>query len=462
MIIYLSFSLSKDLSFKGKIIFPITAIALLFHYDYQVFATSGLETSFATGLITLGFVILIVGKSKLSHLLAGLVLIAAVLTRPDAMIFYIMSLPYIFLKDKKPLTNILMFLTPLLVIYIPYWILRYSYYGYPFPNTYYAKSANLSWYSQGLIYLWLYVKTYYILLLIPIILVLTLPGLYSEYLKEKSFPKQIARARLLAILFILPYLFYVARVGGDFMFARFLIPITPICFFFLESSISLLSRNNLVRFSVAILIIGTVIFRWDQFIPEKIIINGIASERSHYELGIVKQAQIDGAKLHNCLDGFDITVGFFGTKAMLMYYSQLPMAIECNTGLTDEYIAHQPISKRGRPGHEKNVPEEYLFERKINFIFRGTEIAPLRSISFDGYKATIVIYENEIMDKLKENQKIKFIHIPSFIDGLLEESASAPRKQLQSSYDFLKKYYFDNNADTLREQKFLSLLEKFS
>lgn len=459
LMIYLSYSLSKDLSFGGKIIFPVAAMALLFHYDYHVFATSGLETSFATGLITLGFVILISGKTRLSHLFAGVVLVAAVLARPDAMIFYLMSLPYIFLKDKKPTANILMYLSPLLVIYVPYWIVRFSYYGYPFPNTYYAKSAYLSWYSQGFEYLWLYVKTYYILFLIPIILIITLPKFISTYLKEKSFSRPSDRAILLGILFILPYMFYVARVGGDFMFARFLIPVTPVCFFFLESSISLLSRNNLVRYVVALLIIVTVIFRWNQFVPEIAIINGIANERSHYKSRAVKQAQIDGAKLYVCLNGYDVTVGFFGTKAMLIYYSQLPSAIECNTGLTDEYIAHQPIAKRGRPGHEKNVPEEYLFERKINFIFRGTEVLPLRSISFDGVKATIVTYENEVMEKLLANRKIKFMHIPSFLDGMFESNESPSRKQLQSSYDFFKRYYFDNNTDTLRQQKFISLLE---
>ncbi|HVH20236.1 MAG TPA: hypothetical protein VNF72_18225, partial [Myxococcota bacterium] len=56
------------------------------------------------------------------------------------------------------------------IVVAPFLAWRVSYYGDLFPNTYYAKSANLAWYEQGAHYLRLYFERYWALALGPLFL----------------------------------------------------------------------------------------------------------------------------------------------------------------------------------------------------------------------------------------------------------------------------------------------------
>jgi len=462
--VYLSIRVSREIITSKPLIIPLTATALLLQYDFQAYATSGLETALTTALVTLGFAVLVAGNSRRSFLLAGLILTLAALTRPDAMIFCVMAVPYILLLGRPRCKNLLYYLLPLAAIYLPYWIIRYSYYGYPFPNTYYAKSASLPYYSQGLTYLWLYVKTYYVLLLLIPAVVIVLPRLFGHFLRERHITRQDHRAWLLGVLFIVPYVFYVVRTGGDFMFARFLIPVTPICLFFMEVSLMSLRLRIFVRAGIVLLIVAGVFFRWNQFVPEKAVVHGITDERAHYPPEVIRKAEIDGEQLRRYLGDVDVTVGFYGAKAMLIYYSELPMAIECDAGLTDTYIAHLPLARRGRPGHEKRAPYDYLLKRKVNFIFKSTLPNQdlhdqLRAISFSGLHSYIVVYENRVMDALKAHPDVQFVDFPAFLDQYMDQIGSVPDDRLRADLHFFKTYYFDYNHDPERVAALLHKLD---
>ncbi|MCP4705521.1 MAG: hypothetical protein GY865_13050 [candidate division Zixibacteria bacterium] len=452
LLIYISIKISNQSKSK-TIVLPVAALAIIVQYDSQVWATSGLETYWVTALVTSAFAILIFAESKKTFLMAGVVLTLAVLTRPDAMIFYMMAIPYIFLQNKKPIPNLIYYLIPLVIIYIPYWIIRYSYYGYPFPNTYYAKSADLSWYSQGFIYFWTYIKTYYsLILLLPAVAFIAI-RLLDRLKTKKSISGTKFRLWLLSILFIVPYIFYVIRIGGDFMFARFFIPITPICFILLESVLSSLNIKPVMKFGIGIIIVLSVLFRWAQFSPENHIISGIIDERTYYPAEKIEQAKIDGARVKKYLDGLDAIIGFYGAKAMLVYYAEAPMAIECHAGLTDEFVAHQPLKYRGRIGHEKGAPESYMLKRKINFI--AIETAPVTPdvvgiISFDGTTMPIKYYENRLMNKLKNIPGVEFVDFQLYLDDYISNMEKYSTDRIKEDFDQFQYYYFDINNDTLR------------
>ena len=446
---------------SSKLIIPITTIALLVHHDFLTYATSGLETSLVTMLVSLGFAILLTAKTSKSFWWAGVVLVGAILTRPDSLIFYVMALPYILMTSTTRLKSLLWFVIPVLLIYLPYWVWRYSYYGYPFTNTYYAKSAYLAYYSQGLIYLWLFVKTYYVILLYPAAIIIGLYGIIKRKVKlTESLPDKIL---LLSLLLVPPYIFYVVRTGGDFMFARFFIPILPLILFTIESAGKSLLTKTYLRIALAILIIGGVYFRFNQLNQPAKVIQGIVDERTFYPDRAVELARINGANLKKYLGDKDVVVGFYGSKAMTVYYSELPMAIECHTGLTDEYIAHLPLDKRGRPGHEKMAPHEYLYRRNVNFILKHTTELPkdrTRIISFNGSIAHIMTYDRALMNQLKGIPEVKFIDYEVVLDRFITEIDSFSNTQVLDMLRLSKDYYFDHNDDPARLQAILSHLNQ--
>lgn len=461
IVLFISIRLSVRISSK-RIIFPIAAAALLLQYDFQIFATSGLETAWITMLITLAFALLTMTDSKLSFFATGIFLTASILSRPDALIFFLMGLPYIFLQSRKPFGKIILYLVPFAVIFIPYWFIRYNYYGYPFPNVYYARLTYMSWYTQGLIYLWTYLKTNYILLLVLPALALIVPRLMIQFLTDKCFAKRIDRVWLLSLFFIVPYIFFVLRTGGGFMHARFFIPITPICFIVLETVLLSLGKRTIVRSAFATAVVLAVLIRWNQFPTRDTIISGINDEYERYSPEKIDRAKIDGGKLNKYLRNLNVVVGYELDDAALIYYSQLPMAVNCKSGLTDEYLAHLPLEQRGRTGQNLGVLEEYIKERRVNFMpidIEGVKADQVGIVSFDGAIMGIIIYDNILMDALKEYPEVHFVDFQEFLDKYLASLSHIPTDNLIADFRRFKGYYFDYNDDSERLNRFVNEID---
>jgi len=461
ILVFISVRLSRQ-SKAGILVIPIAAVAIMLQFDSQVWATSGLETAWVTALVTLAFAILIMAESKKYFLLAGVVLILAVLSRPDMMIFYITALPYILLQSKRPVNNFIYYLLPLLIIFLPYWIIRFLYYGYIFPNAYYAKLAYLPWYTQGLIYLWIYLKTNYSLLLLILVIPLIISRLTARFKKEKCFDSRIERAWLLGILFVGPFTFYLVRIGGDFMHARFFIPMTPICFLILETAISEFVKKSSTRYIISIGLALSVLFRWEQFPEERYSISGIYNEFDSYKAEDIERARIDGERLGKYLLDKKAVVGFQGGKAKMIYYSELPAAVNYKEGLTDEYIAHIPYEDRGRFGHERGIVEKYMAERKINFL--TIDIGPVTPnrvgvISFDGTILPIKHYDAQLMEELKKYAEVEFVDFVKFLDDYISSINRISTRQLQADYEQFRDYYFSFNDDPERQNIFVRVLE---
>lgn len=464
--IYLSWRLFRANRPYG-VFLPLTALCLLAHTHFKEFTTGGLETSFFTFLISLGFLGLIFSKSKRDYLLTGLVFVLVALTRPDGIMFYVLSFLFLILTVSTTPKRILYFLFPLILIYIPYYILRFLYYGYPFPNTYYAKSAYLSWWSQGWHYLTLYFKAYYVFLLLPILGIMALVRNKSGLKGIIHFPlrlNQVQNSVLLSLLFTVVFTVYLIRIGGDFMFARFFIPITPLLYFLIEVFANrILDKKYLIPF-VAIVCLATYFYRY----PDQIrsVSNKIVDERYFYPKSRIEEAKWKGGVLKRYLENTEAQVVIFGTQAMLAYYAEFPQVIEAASGLTDEYIAHLPVRERTRPGHEKGSPTEYLYRRGVNFAFysglynKPRPSADLRDISFGEVKGGIYVYNRDLMRKLKMYQEVKFVDFEQFLDEYIKQMPSASRSDILTDYKFFKEYYFDHNTDTIRQNAFINILGK--
>jgi len=460
--IYISWRLFKD-NHPWGVFLPLTALCLLAQAHFREFATGGLETSFFTFLISLGFAGLIFSKSRRGYLLTGLALVLVALTRPDGIIFYVLSFLFLILTASFTPKRTLYFLVPLISIYIPYYILRFLYYGYPFSNIYYARSVNLAWWGQGFEYLFLYFKSYYVFWLLLALAVISAVKFRKSFKKLFRPPYDfdpIQKAVLLSLVFSLVFSLYLIRIGGDFMFARFFIPITPFLFFLMEAFVNQISGGRcLIPFGAAILL-ATYFYRYPQEIRQPT--SKIVDERYFNTEQRIEEAKQKGAILKKYLKDTDARVVVFGSQAMLAYYAEFPTAIEGAAGLTDEYIAHLPVGERVRPGHEKVAPVEYLYQRGVNFAFvSGRWVPPTTNefmeIYFGKVRGLILVYQRNLMRKLSAYPEVKFFDFESFLDEYIGRMPSIPREQISDDYQFFKDYYFDHNSDKARQNAFLSL-----
>jgi hypothetical protein len=173
----------------------------------------------------------------------------------------------------------------------------------------------------------------------------------------------------------------------------------------------------------------------------------------------------EGKLLRKYLNDLPVRMAFGPAYLKTAYYSDLPYVIETSTGLTDTFVAHQHLDRRGRPGHEKPAPMDYLRKRKVNF-YIGPRLSlpkdelPLNAILFDTLVAQIIIYDEALMSRILRYPEIRFNHIPSYLDNYFKNIDSYGYPKIMRDYAYLKEFYFLNNSDTLRENKFLHYLNK--
>ncbi len=450
-------------------ILPVTALLLVVHRDFNVYATSGLETMMFTFLVSSCFACLVLYCHIVSYLMAGILIVLAMMTRPDGFVFLGAAF-FFLLLGKSPLKRIALFLLPTVVVFIPYWFWRYQYFGFFFPNAFYAKSIALPYYEQGWKYIAMYFKTYYVFCVIPgaaILLALKYfpdkknKSLSISWLQNELDTNPNIRGIVLAVICTGMYILFVFRIGGDFMFARFLIPVTPMLCFLVEQCIHSLKKQSW-RLVLTGIVITATLFRWDQF-RDGPRVDYIADEWKWYTPKHLEESKLHGELLNKYFQGLPVKAAFWAGQVKMIYYADPYIAIESSAGLTDTTIAHQPIIERGRPGHEKQASEEYLVSRGTNFFFGPLTPPPpgqrvLNIILFDSIAAKIIVYENAVMDPLAKNPGVKFYSFPKYLDSYIDRMNSLPTSEVSRDYARFKSFYFDHNNDPVREELFIRRL----
>jgi len=421
-----------------------------------------METSLAGFLIVAASYLIVTAESNKRLVLAGVVMTGAVMTRPELSAGYAVGALFILLTSNRPWRAVCYFAAPALLLYLPYWLIRYDYYGYPFPNTYYAKSGGSAYWSQGWIYLRLFLRSYYVLLLFVPASIWLVVRLWTQARAGRERLDLVSRAGLLAVMIVLVHTLYIVRIGGDFMFARLLIPVTGLSFLVIEAALASLKWHRGFKLAVGLAVVVTSYASIGQVDSAQAWELGIVDEQSIYPPERVERAQFDGALLRGVFADIDsVTVAFYGTYAMLMYYAEFPVAIEAHAGLTDEYIAHLPISRRGRPGHEKTAPFEYLLSRRVHFTFPApSHINEERRIHFGSCEAGIFHWDDRVMNRLKEFPEVRFTDFPAYLDGYIERLDRRPDSLIRLDLAEFQRYYFEFNADTARLNRILDHLEE--
>lgn len=449
---------------------PIAAGLLAVHPIFTAYGTTGMETGLGALLAVLGTWALISARTARGSALTGLAFILATFTRPDHALLYLAGSAVIALEllaalrrrdgVREAFVSCLAYAAPFL-LYTVYLGAKVAYYGEILPNTYHAKSADMTWYSQG----WIYASAFLFgegswLLLITTLGAALWPGARWPVNRFARF-----------VLILLPlHLFYVARVGGDFMNGRFFVVVLPLLAIggalALDRATQLPGRKALVALLVGAALLGST-RSIDLF--DKGMRWGIIQEHRVYPVKswfppVVKHHHDKMgrrfARLHEA--GVPVVLGTGGV-GMVGYHSQLEL-IDMR-GLTDRTVARQKLKKRTRPGHEKVAPQHYIRARKVDFLrlkagqrrYHPKAFATLTQLDFGDKKLrdpwALARYDRELLAKVKEaDPDLSWPDFENYLDRYIRDYRRGKKTppELRRDLPFFQSYYFDHNDDPKR------------
>jgi arabinofuranosyltransferase len=404
-------------------------------YTVASFATSGLETMFAATLMLLA-----VERAESGRpLTAGLAGVLAAMAHPDHGIFYA-ALGAALLLSREHRRDLVLFAAPFFVLFVPYFFWRWRYYGDLFPNTYYAKSAGETYFRQGGIYLFVTFVVAGLWAAAPLAAI----GAYR-------FRKTVAgRAFLIGLpLFCL----YVAKVGGDFMLGRLLVPVIALVVLFADlgwRELQAKRRPVLAGGLAALAALAAVPARAIQ--PGEKVWN-LADERTFYPLttfspptvGVVytEQARTLNAALQPRQLRPKLAVGCVG---IVGYHTRLP--IFDLFGLTSRSVAHMPIPFRGRPGHEKLGTVGHVLAAGVDlseFPLYPFPYGHLTTVQIGGFTYHLARYDAPLVRSLAGAARVA--DFPAYLAGLAQETQPVAPDVLACDLWFLESYYFSRNPD---------------
>ena len=357
---------------------PLAAVLLVSSRPMQIWATGGLETSANLALLGLGFFIALpaVGSaSSRRNAVAGLVFAAAALTRPDSVLVAGVCGLAALWRESTPggrwlaralqgLRSVWPMAAGFLLIWVPALIWRKLTYGDWVPNTYHAKSGSLAWWTQGLVYLKLvFVECPWFGL-----------GLLLGWRVSGQGVPRAARARqrgawVSALLFTV----YVTKVGGGFMHCRLALPGMLFAFIALEAAVIdrvISTLPSMTQRWATLVVVGMVCLMWPPALDSAETVSGVVDERAHYDPARAQRLERDAARISPYVKDLNLRVAFIGGQARLVHRLGPPVAIEAETGLTDAWVARQKLRRRGRVGHEKRAPPDYLVrQRRTHMVF---------------------------------------------------------------------------------------------
>jgi hypothetical protein len=451
---------------SGLAILPVAAWGVALHADMQAYATSGLETSFFTLCILLGLLLVTAAQPRAA--LAASVYAVATLVRPEGALYALVAAAWLAWprRDTRGAMQLAAFWTALVA---PFLVWRLAYYGNLLPNTFYAKSANLPYWSQG----WIYTRMYFFIY--PVLIVCLVAGL--AWIGRRSASRQDALATRpadpragmrglvgLAMLQIALTVLYVWRVGGDFMFARFFVPVTPFIYLVAEESV----RARAPRFGMALLAVlvvgGTLMARGPRqhtFVACTKV-HGITNEPNCYPPEVRRDLQRQAGILNRTLAGTGARIALPAGRTMIAYMGQLPYAVE-GSGLTDASIAHEPLTQRGRPGHEKGPNDAWLHAHAVPFkllygAHRAQDLVPYERLGLEDLVLQVIYWDAPVMHALRGRSGISGVDFERYLDQYLDKPPVQSPEHWLDDYMRIQRFYFRHNTDPARLQRLQALV----
>ncbi|MBK8551514.1 MAG: hypothetical protein IPL53_10830 [Ignavibacteria bacterium] len=361
----------------------IPPVMLVCTGSFVFWSISGMETTMFISFCLLGIYFYLKDRHSTSvNYKFPLFILLATLTRPEGMYFFglIMIHKLFFaikenkasgLKEffsKNNLISYSIFIIPVIF----YFIIRYSYYGYLFPNTYYAKTGLSSAYlNAGIEYFTKFLKSY---LVYGIVLVAPL------YLFKKK--ENIFEISLLYLL-IISFLLYVILVGGDVLKQnRFFLPVLPLIYIlfakFLTQMYNVLRNKmsgGLSAAAVVITVSAVCIFYYNS--QKENLESDIQTEN-----GLVSKMKSTGAWFKNKQLELGRPMNLAATTiGAVSFFAGPKVNVIDMLGLTDKEVAHNPkyvkeISELTLGWKERKYNADYIMSRQPDFIYFSTGVKP--------------------------------------------------------------------------------------
>jgi len=440
---------------------PVAAALIALNPDMHVWATGGLETAFFSLLLVAGVVVLAgAGGKRIRPPAAGALFGLAALARPDGILPAGVAAAWLLLAGReRRIASAAAFTACVAAFVDPHVLWRHAYYGEWLPNTYFAKSAWLPWWGQGLRYLELFLRRNALLLLgLPLIAAAFFRSRASGDIRDAA-ARPISEALLLTGI-AASYTLYVTRVGGDFMYARLLVPVMPFLALLLEVAVSQPGLPAAVRAgSVAAAVLLPLVVA--DPVPPELLVHGVANERAVYTGGGVRLADQVGLALQPLFAGLPVRVLAGGAEMRVAYRSEAAEIVEAH-GLTDRWIARQPLRERGRVGHERFADLGYVVRtRRVHFMFHPPEadypafpdLFPSVTVKYGPAVLFMLSWDPPVMDELAR-RGARFRSFPEGLDRYLASIDALPEERVRRDYVRCRNFYFDHVSDPAREAPF--------
>lgn len=304
------------------------------------------------------------------------------------------------MRAVREFSWLLVFVLSFAVFFGPYYLWRYDYYGWFFPNTYYAKvGSGLDQYDRGVRYLMAFLEQSggWMLLIVPVAIAFA--------------PLRRARAAYVFTLLV-GWLGYVVYIGGDSLLRfRFFAPILPLFFALITTSVAALIaaahidvtvRQRTKEAIAGLAVLGALAFVLYPTVTDS---TSIVGERR-----AVSDREVIGRWLRANVSS-DAYVAVVPVGA-IAYESQ--RNIIDMLGINDEHIAHRKIELgEFAAGHEK-YDSDYVLDRRpeIIVLYDGLSGTPWSTPEYKMLRGVIIpavtdMLENERLDKLYQRRAVE-------------------------------------------------------
>ncbi len=447
---------------RQSMLASFAALLLASNYVFASFGTGGLETMFASLLVLVA-----VERAQSAALLSsGAAGIAATMAHPDHSIFYAVLGVVLLSRDLyltrhdhhatqessprwrallvwagRGVWNLRRYAAPFALVYLPYFVWRTAYYGDVFPNTYYTKSGGIPYFEQGFRYLGISAVGGGVWAAVP----LTLVGIFAY---RRTLTGQFT------LLAALTYLFYVAKIGGDFMLGRLLCPMLPLLFVMAELGLrSLLGAERAARRVLGLTAVPLLAL---VAVPA-LVIKGeekyfhVADEGNFYRLRSFSPIAIEArytemaAELERAFASA-VRPPVVGLECVGIVGYETGLPTFDYWGLTEPSVARIEIKRRGRPGHEKKASLGHAVEGNADFADVETFLEPYRKhtlLRIETNKFYLLKYDAALWKPLRE---AKAVHVPDFEQWLKRWKPPGDKSRLACDAWFMSQFYFTQNA----------------
>jgi arabinofuranosyltransferase len=361
----------------------ITIIILALSPAFTYWSGAGMETSFYSMFLVMTiYYFLKLPDSVKNNLLKGILFGLLCVLRFEAVLFFLAALYYLVKEGTsfyriKIGRNAILFVIGFTLIFGTYFIWRWVYFGYFFPNTFYAKTGGgFQQIVGGFLYIIKALRLFYGFGWIPIILVML-------YFRKSMFTSKAVFLFSIGLVSLITTIL----IGGDyFHLGRFVLPVFPLLFVFFPPALEkmLTTRISHLKLSptfsatillliVVVLLIAKPVYQ-DSIYGFKNLLKGkkdilvVYDESTEREIVDWQHGwTIMGKKLNQITDKDDyiacVPIGAIG------YYSK--MKVIDMVGIVDPVIAHEKLSTdhpiKWTPGHTKG-DGNYILSREPKFI----------------------------------------------------------------------------------------------